>query len=160
MSKEGVRVALLTYSSTAKFDLSFRDGVSKKAVADAVKDITPREGGRRVDIALYQSVVDWRRGLPRNAVVFVDGSVTRNLAYLRQMIRYLNRRGLVINFIATSTVNRDFIEAVTAEKSKVHVLRPGENLNRYLHLVIPRQSKLGMDHEPFYFYFYVMFVSR
>lgn len=137
-------MAILSYSSTATFELTFKKGVTKEAIEEALKGLTQREGGRLVDVALYQSVVEWRYGLPRNAIVFVDGPVVDNLRYLRLMLFYLVRRGLRVNFIAMSPVNKKFVDAVTTHGSHVYTLSPGASLNRYLHLVIPAVTRYGM----------------
>ena len=145
LAKEGVRVAILSYSSTAQFELRFKKGITKKAIEEALSNLAPREGGRRVDVALYQSVVDWRSGLPRNVIVFVDGPVTDNLRYLRRLVLYLIRHGLQLHFIATKPVNKAFIDAVTTAKSRVYVLPPSASLNRYLDVVIPSVTRAGMS---------------
>ena len=144
LGKEGVRVAILSYSSTAQFELRFRDGTTKKAIQEALRNLAPREGGRRVDVALYQSVVEWRNGLPRNVIVFVDGPVVDNLRYLKQMVIYLIRRGLQLNFIATKPVNKPFIDAVTTASSRLYILPPDASLNQYLSVVIPSVTRAGM----------------
>ena len=144
LAKEGTRVAILSYGSTAMFDLTFKNGITKKAIENALKDLSSKKDIRRVDVALYQSVVDFRNGLPRNIIVFVDGNVTRNLRYLRLLVLYIIRRGIQVNFIATSPVNAAFVHAVTTASSRVYTLPRDANLNQYLNLVIPSVTRTGM----------------
>lgn len=144
LGKEAVRVAIVSYSSTAQFELIFKKGITKKAIEEALSNLVPREGGRRVDVALYQSVVEWRSGLPRNVIVFVDGPVIDNLRYLKLMVIYLIRRGLQLHFIATKPVNKAFIDAVTTASSRVYVLPHDASLNQYLDVVIPSVTRAGM----------------
>ena len=143
LSRLGVRVAILPYSGTARFALKFKQGITKTAIENALKSIAPSNDGRLVSNALLKSITEFRWGVPRNVIVFVNGPVTGRLTYLRRVILYINRHGMDAVFLAKGNVNKDFINAVSTSKSIVKILQPGENPNRYLHLVIPSATKSG-----------------
>eukprot|EP00794_Sanderia_malayensis_P014924 gene14924-16466_t len=140
ITKNNVRVSLVTYSSEASINLPLNKGTSSGAIQEALKNLAPKQKGRRVDTALYQSIRNWRY-VPRNVILFVNGPSTENLSYLKRMVAYLGRHGVQIDVVANDKAKKELLATMTSAGANVIVVKPSEYLNKALHVIQPSPTR-------------------
>ena len=145
MDPKTTQIALVTYSSTAKLHIRFRDHLNQDSFKTVVQHLPFAAGGTRFDKALKLAAEDVftaqsgaRAGVPKVMIILTDGRQSNDLDVvpIQDAVQPLHQLSVQIHAVAIGNqVNRVELRKLVGKEEDIFSIKDFDNLvNKSRHL--------------------------
>ena len=138
MAPQTTQIALVTYSSTAKLHIRFRDHLNQDSFQTVVQHLPFAAGGTRFDKALKLAAEDVftaqsgaRAGVPKVMIILTDGRQSNDIdaVPIQDAVQPLRQLSVQIHAVAIgSQVNRAELHKLVVKEGDIFSIKDFDNL--------------------------------